>query len=651
MPLGPKSRVSSSESTSCTDSGYAQSDFRKRDSSPFPFFTSLQSVLRLPRILGCLLSFIPYEDFNALTSSCTEFRKLMEKPALKDTILSCFLPGFRSLLRFKNPELFVDVHVTIGDLNTFHLSNKTGLHSYPVHALQFGFEFEDAHRSHLLHKLQRFTTAHSKFVLLLQSLAHSSVKPLQPELEDASHPRPNPPISLPLGIRHLYLPEPLCYEDSPAIQRTPSYQRQKRSQSAEVVTGQSKPSAKRISFLTRAKRPPPPPSADFIIRQSYFSPWRRILESSSHKTPDPPSPRRRRFNGASSWSDTSISTSTRLSMIQERPGRKSVSRIRIPFQSTHDIQLATSRVHAPVLRVFVPCSELNDVSIAACEDQLADAGLWDHLSTGDIVCNLGYMPPPPLSDEDPDHDPVVATSASVSSRPSSLGNGMPSDDLVWLVYDGVGLVRYSPTIEPPPLKDPFTLVTPHYYSHILPSSAHPFFTLDVYSRLSRFREETTSCSPSTLKLGLIAMTTKVKSPTLPGGYALVKRYRWVATIKGIRAALPGNVEVGSGWLTNEWALEVDGTFEGRKMLEHLISPLGARAAGAWAQGDWVWEVDRQRSNSTVTWFRLLRSSGVYSLPLEPTTPGPVSAISVASPSMGSPGLATGNQRRFSFMAR
>ncbi|KAF9777356.1 hypothetical protein BJ322DRAFT_1025811, partial [Thelephora terrestris] len=142
-----------------------------------------------------------------------------------------------------------------------------------------------------------------------------------------------------------------------------------------------------------------------------------------------------------------------------------------------------------------------------------------------------------------------------------------------------------------------------------------------------------------------------EEPDIAGGYALVKRYRWVATIKGIRAALPGNVEVGSGWLTNEWALRFDGTFEGRKMLEHLISPLGARAAGAWAQGDWVWEVDRQRSNSTVTWFRLLRSSGVYSLPLEPTTPGPVSAISVASPSMGSPGLATGNQRRFSFMAR
>jgi len=43
----------------------------------------------------------------------------MEKPALKDVILSCFLPGFRSLLLSKTPELFVDVRVTISDLNVF----------------------------------------------------------------------------------------------------------------------------------------------------------------------------------------------------------------------------------------------------------------------------------------------------------------------------------------------------------------------------------------------------------------------------------------------------------------------------------------------------------------------------------------------------
>jgi hypothetical protein len=122
MALGPKSRGSSSESTCYADSGYAPSSgspFKKRESSPFPCFSFLKNALGHPRILECLLFLIPYEDFNALTSSCSELRNLMERPALKDTILSCLLPGFRSLLRFKNRELFVDVRITIGDLNIF----------------------------------------------------------------------------------------------------------------------------------------------------------------------------------------------------------------------------------------------------------------------------------------------------------------------------------------------------------------------------------------------------------------------------------------------------------------------------------------------------------------------------------------------------
>jgi hypothetical protein len=47
----------------------------------------------------------------------------MDKPILKETILSCFLQGFRSLLRFRNPERFVDVRVTVRDLNIFREPN------------------------------------------------------------------------------------------------------------------------------------------------------------------------------------------------------------------------------------------------------------------------------------------------------------------------------------------------------------------------------------------------------------------------------------------------------------------------------------------------------------------------------------------------
>lgn len=489
------------------------------------------------------------------------------------------------------------------------LSNEMGSHAYPIHALQFGTELDEVHQLNLLHKLQCFTTTHSKFVLLLQALAHSSLQPLQPESEDAAIPRLTQQISS-LGVKRLHFPEPLCYGDSPAIQRTPSYLRHKRARSTEVLTDQSRLARKKLSFLTRSRRPPPPPSTDFLIRQSYFSPWRRILESSvSTRVPESSLPRRRRPFHGPSWSDSSVSTSTRLSMIHEKRASTSIPRLRIPFQSPHDINLATSRLYAPVLRVFVPCSELNDISIAACEDQLSDAGLWDHLSIGDIVCNLGYMPPSLPLDDDPEWDLAGAASASVRSHQSSLGNENTPDDTVWLVYDGFGLVQYSPMAEPPPLKDALTLVTPYYYSHILPTSANPFFTLDLYSRLSRFRGSPPSTGKITSppKLELTTMLMKVRSPTSPGGYALVKLYKWVATVKGIRAALSGNLEVGVGWLTDEWALEVDGTFEGRRMLDSFLSPAGSHVAGDWAQGDWVWEIDRQRSNHNTTWFRFVHS--------------------------------------------
>jgi len=324
--------------------------------------------------------------------------------------------------------------------------------------------------------------------------------------------------------------------------------------------------------------------------------------------------------------------------------------------------------------VFVPCSELNDISIAVCEDQLTDAGLWDHLSIGDVVCNLGYVPSP---EQDFSRDSWGGASPSVRSQPSSFGS-RATDDVVWLVYDGLGLVPYSPALEPPPLKDALTLVTPYYYSHILPSSTQPFFTFDLYSRLSGFRRSVNGTGgntypPPTLpKFELIAVLTKVRSPKSPGGFAMVKRYKWIATIKGIKAAVSGDLEVGNGWLTDEWVLEVDGTLEGKRMLDSLLSAPGAHVAADWAQGEWVWEIDRQRSNPNKIWFRsvhfqlapnmwanvdsplpnrLLGSSENYAPPLDTGAFRPATPVSTIPFHTWSPGSTAGNPRQFSFMAR
>ena len=561
--------------------------------------------------------------------------------------------------------------------DTKDLSNKIGIHVYPIHALQFSTRFGELHHLKLLRKLQHFTIVHSKFILLLQSLAHSSLRPLEPEPEDNSPSR----LTLqtpPPGIKQLHFPEPLCYIDSPAIHRTPSYHRHKRSQSARIVTGSSKALGKRRSVLGRPKSPPPPPSSDFLVRQSYFSPLRRTFDAlSSIGTSEPSSSRRRRFHNASNLSISSLSTTTRLSMVHEKRSSMSIPRLRIPLQSPHDIHFATSRSRAPILRVFVPCSELT-VSIAECEDQLIDAGLWDHLSTGDIVCNLGYMPPVPTPERDFSRDyfgDVSPSMRSVRSQPSSFGN-RATDDAVWLVYDGFGLVQYSPVLQPPPLKDALTLVTPYYYSHILQNSANPFFTLDLYTRLSGFRRSVngaggnTFSPPALPKFELVALLTKVRSPKSPGGYAMVRRYKWIAAINGIKAAVSGDLEVGNGWLTDEWVLEADGTVEGRRMLDSLLSSPGAYVASDWARGDWVWEIDKQRSNPSKTWFRsvhfqlaldmwteansllsnsLLGSSEDYVLPLDPGAIGPPSTISTVP--FHTWGSAAGKRRQLSFMAR
>ena len=138
MFCDPKSRGSPSEDTNYSDSGYAPSSLsapRMRQSLASPSLPSLQTALRHPRVLECLLSLLSYGAFNALTSSCLELRNLMQKPALKDVILSRFLPGFRSLLRSKAPELFIDVRATISDLNIFRAS------SFPY----FTFLDPDAH--------------------------------------------------------------------------------------------------------------------------------------------------------------------------------------------------------------------------------------------------------------------------------------------------------------------------------------------------------------------------------------------------------------------------------------------------------------------------------------------------------------------------
>ncbi|KAL0579058.1 hypothetical protein V5O48_002951 [Marasmius crinis-equi] len=113
--------------------------------------------------------------------------------------------------------------------------------------------------------------------------------------------------------------------------------------------------------------------------------------------------------------------------------------------SPHDLVLATSRLRAPVLRVYVPCSELSDSSselasssssrraginvngqgratsapvssIQQVEAELIRAGVWEWMQGGEVVVNFGYMPGASISTGRP----------KLPSRPSSRQQNHPA---------------------------------------------------------------------------------------------------------------------------------------------------------------------------------------------------------------------------------
>jgi len=192
-----------------------------------------------------------------------------------------------------------------------------------------------------------------------------------------------------------------------------------------------------------------------------------------------------------------------------------------------------------------------------CEDQLVDAGLWQHLSTGDIICNLGFVP---FTD---DSDGSEATESADSGRRT------------WLVYNGYNLVTFSPP-EPPPFEGSLVLPSPFYYAHILPPLTNPLYI---------FRVPACDQIP---RLNLMHTTTKVPSPHSPKGHALVKKYVWTARVW--RYATEG---LGEGWL-GEWILEGEGTEEGKNVLLDCLS-------GSEVQRQW--ELVREKSGGGRVWLK------------------------------------------------
>lgn len=316
------------------------------------------------------------------------------------------------------------------------------------------------------------------------------------------------------------------------------------------------------------------------------------LSSDSSLSSPSPSP-------ASSSSQSNTEFTGSPSRPQPRPVQSPAAVEAVPRGvSPHDLYMATSRTRAPVLRVYVPCSALDGPAIAACEAQLADAALWEHLSSGDIVCNFGFVPP-----------------VSAGAEPQQ-------DRVQWLLYDGHRLVPYSPPAAPP-VRDALTLPSPFYYLHILPPFSNPtfIFALPALSpsraqkaaarrRLQRQSTDTMerlssvavgAAADSHFEFTLAPVLTRVWSPHAPGGYAVVKRYMWLVRLPPVGQGVltDAGVPLGEGW-RGEWVLEAEGTREGR---QSLVDALGGTAIGRTARPRALWEIVREKSGGGRLWIK------------------------------------------------
>lgn len=446
-------------------------------------------------------------------------------------------------------------------------------------------------------RLATLAITHSRFVLFLQSLVHSSPLPLPIDfdLPQQHFPSPSAPGSPPRVLRELTFPAPLSYlSDLSDVQSSDVHSSDKRRSTsatrsrtntssplsrADAAAHPIKARRRKLSIFGGPHSLLPPPTEPRSLKY-YEGAWKRpaAMRSTPNALPTPlfsdvwppfyseedvsrPFARSHKRNASAEVSSaSSISGSSSAHSIRKPPYNT-----RIP-NSPHDLSFATFRTRAPVLRVFVPCNVISSDVIAACEAQLHTGGLWQYLSTGDVVCNFGYVPSTP-----------DGTQSQLDLPPEERATSRNT----WLLFDGNSLIPFAPP-GPPPLPDPLSLPTPFYYSHLMPSDVNPTFT---------FAPPGGGGIPET---SLVNTATRVPSPHSPGGWAMVKKYMWIARARVGMGFMDIDDGLGEGW-RGEWVLEAEGTQEGRETLIDCISGLSGEI--------FVWELLREKSGGGRIWIR------------------------------------------------
>lgn len=414
-------------------------------------------------------------------------------------------------------------------------------------------------------------------VLLLQALIHSSVSPIPAEQDDPSLRYRD--VAQP-GRRELVFPAPLSFfsNDGDSKKQVPNIPTRGTIRFLSLPSASTgvprsleadppRLSLSRLSVLRRNKVPPPPPSPETFGLKLYSVSRRGRRRTPTITIPTSENgeihsrrPKRKVASEArdSSYSSTDNSPGSPLLQPHSPTCAAEFSPIPPVVHASHDIRAATSRLRAPILRVYFPCSEVDHRSITACEMQLDEAGLWQHLSVGDVVCNLGYLPP------------------AAASEDKDLSGDDPLRRESWMIFDGTGLLPYTPAAVLP-LPDPLSLPSPFYYAHITSPPVNPRFVAALP------HEEP--------ELSLVLLPATVRSPHSPDGFARIKKYQWLARLgPRVRHGL------GEGWYC-EWILEGEGTKEGR---HSLLDALGGNAR---AQREW--ELVMEKCTTTRIWLRFV----------------------------------------------
>jgi len=413
-------------------------------------------------------------------------------------------------------------------------------------------------------RFQTLTLTHSRFILYLRS--RSNVTLSQDEDE-----RVQTPFSL--TTKELIFPAPLSY---PSLNPSPPVPLHRPLNQSSTTDAPTKPKTlRRLSIVPRKSESPPPPPAPRIsppptlfgsrrlsrlsqstpkISPSMFEPQLSPPSSFAHRrsqsaqdglNPSEGQPTAR--SRSSPQIDTFPSASRGGSALSIAPGQQHPSVDSFPgaaaASSLHSLNRVWWQARAPILRVYVPCSVLDDATLHACMVQLTAAQLHKHLAPGDLVINFGYVPEQAEGAE---------------------------EDVGWMIYDGERLMPLTHRI---PVYNPtFTLPSPFYYSHVLPPTTNPRFVLTIPRRRTQV--------PTFTHGRLISTVASVMSPT---GRVRVNLTAWVARTEALR------------W-GNEWILEAEGTKEGKAFLETAI-------ASADVGGGQEWELVREKCGRGRIWLR------------------------------------------------